>query len=199
MRSLNMFIVELDKPINDTISTKSGVELYINTDYEGGEFKYRVTDGPVVATPAKYKTPVKVGDTLYFHHLVVMQGGQKLTGVDNSYFVKFDPEFAVNNQAIAYKNKKGKITPLDGWSLLLPVEEEEEDDGVIEVVSLREKLPTKGRVAFDSKHLKAHGVKKGDVVCFKQNRDYRIKIDGKEYYRTRVEDLMYVEEEVHDD
>ena len=105
----------------------------------------------------------------------------------------------MNNQAIAYKNKKGKITPLDGWSLLLPVEEEEEDDGVIEVVSLREKLPTKGRVAFDSKHLKAHGVKKGDVVCFKQNRDYRIKIDGKEYYRTRVEDLMYVEEEVHDD
>ena len=40
-----MFIVELDKPINDTISTKSGIELYINTDYEGGEFKYRVMTG----------------------------------------------------------------------------------------------------------------------------------------------------------
>ena len=33
----------------------------------------------------------------------------------------------------------------------------------------------------------------GDVVGFKENRDYRIKIDGKEYYRTRVEDLLYVE------
>ena len=193
-----MFIVELDKPINDTITTKGGVELFIDTRFEMGEFNNRVTDGPVIATPAKYKTSVKVGDTLYFHHLVVMQGGQKLTGVEDSYFVKFDPKHAINNQAIAYKNKKGKITPLDGWSLLLPVEEEVEETE-IEVVSFKEKLPTKGKVAFDSKDLKAVGVKKGDVVCFKENRDYRIKIDGTEYYRTRVEDLMYVEEEVHND
>lgn len=193
-----MFIVELDKPINDTITTKGGVELFIDTRFEMGEFNNRVTDGPVIATPAKYKTPVKVGDTLYFHHLVVMQGGQKLTGIEDSYFVKFDPKHAVNNQAIAYKNKKGKISPLDGWSLLLPVEEKVEETE-IEVVSFKEKLPTKGRVAFDSKDLKAVGVKKGDVVCFKENRDYRIKIDGTEYYRTRVEDLMYVEEEVHND
>ena len=71
MKALNMFIVELDKPINDTISTKSGIELYIDTKYEGGEFKYRVTDGPVIATPAKFKTKVKKGDRLYFHHLLL--------------------------------------------------------------------------------------------------------------------------------
>jgi len=194
-----MFIVELEKPINDTISTESGVELYINTEYEGGEFEYRVTDGPVIATPAKYKTPVKVGDTLYFHHLVVMQGGQKLTDIENSYFVSYNPDNAVNSQAIAYKNKKGKVEPLNGWSLLLPVEEDIVDEGIIEVVSLKEKLPTKGVVAFDSKELKSVGLKKGDVVGFKENRDYRIKIDGKEYYRTRIIDLMYVEEEVHND
>ncbi len=199
MKALNMFIVELEKPINDTITTSGGVELYIDTRFEMGEFNNRITSGPVSATPAKYKTPVKVGDTLYFHHLVVMQGGQKLTGVEDSYFVKFDPDHAINNQAIAYKNKKGKITPLDGWSLLLPVEEEKEEGGAIELISLKESLPVKGRVAFDSKHLKAIDVKKGDIVYFKENRDYRIKIDGKEYYRTRVEDLMYVEEEVHND
>lgn len=199
MRSLNMFIVELDKPINDTISTSSGLELYIDTRFEGGEFAYRVTDGPVVATPAKYKTPVKVGDTLYFHHLVVMQEGQKITGNDKSYFVSYSPYNAVSNQAIAYKNKKGKITPLDGWSLLLPVEEECNDDGVIEVVTLKEPLPRKGVVAFNSKELKDIGVKKGDVVGFKENRDYRIKIDGVEYFRTRVEDLLYVEKKIHND
>lgn len=199
MRSLNMFIVELDKPINDTISTSSGLELYIDTRFEGGEFAYRVTDGPVVATPAKYKTPVKVGDTLYFHHLVVMQEGQKITGNDKSYFVSYSPDNAVSNQAIAYKNKKGKITPLDGWSLLLPVEKEFDDDGVIEVVTLKEPLPTKGVVAFNSKELKDLGVKKGDVVGFKENRDYRIKIDGVEYFRTRVEDLLYVEKKIHND
>ena len=194
-----MFIVELDKPINDTISTASGMELYIDTRFEGGEFAYRVTDGPVLSTPAKHDTGVKPGDTLYFHHLVVMQEGQKLTGNDKSYFVNYDPTSAVNNQAIAYKNKKGDIIPLAGWSLLLPVEEEENDDGIIEVVSLKEELPTKGMVAFESEEIKELGLKVGDVVGFKENRDYRIKIDGKEYYRTRIMDLMYVEEEVHND
>tara|TARA_Y100000004_G_scaffold172240_1_gene208893 strand:- start:306 stop:905 length:600 start_codon:yes stop_codon:yes gene_type:complete len=197
MRSLNMFIVELDKPINDTISTDSGLELYIDTRFEGSEFKHRITDGPVIATPAKYDTGVEVGDTLYFHHLVVMQEGQKLTGNDKSYFVRFDPESPVGNQAIAYKNKEGKITPLNGWSLLLPTEEEEKKESVlIDVVSLKEDLPTKGVVAFESEETKELGLNIGDVVGFKENRDYRINIDGKEYYRTRLMDLMYVEEPI---
>ena len=195
-----MFIVELDKPINDTISTDSGLELYIDTRFEGSEFKHRITDGPVIATPAKYDTGVEVGDTLYFHHLVVMQEGQKLTGNDKSYFVRFDPESPVGNQAIAYKNKEGKITPLNGWSLLLPTEEEKKKDSVlIDVVSLKEDLPTKGVVAFESEETKELGLNVGDTVGFKENRDYRINIDGKEYYRTRLIDLMYVEEEVHND
>jgi co-chaperonin GroES (HSP10) len=50
-------------------------------------------------------------------------------------------------------------------------------------------------VAFDSDELAAINVKKGDVVGFKKNHDYRFKIDGLEYYRTRVEDLMYVQTE----
>ena len=48
-------------------------------------------------------------------------------------------------------------------------------------------------VSFDSEELEELGVKKGDVVGFRKNMDYRFKIDGKEYYRTRSEDLLYVE------
>ena len=40
-------------------------------------------------------------------------------------------------------------------------------------------------------------MKEGDIVGFVKNADYRITIDGKEYYRTRKEDLLYVEESVH--
>tara|TARA_Y100000592_G_C5367072_1_gene266599 strand:- start:370 stop:861 length:492 start_codon:yes stop_codon:yes gene_type:complete len=159
-----------------------------------GEFNYRVTEGPVVASPFKYDTGVRVGDTLYFHHLVVMQGGQVLTGVDDHYIVKYNPE-AISNQAIAYKcQDTGEIKPLTGWSLLEPVEEEDKTKSdVIEIVQLKEKLPTKGRVAFTSSGIEEIGLKVGDIVGFKENRDYRIKIDGKEYYRTRIEDLLYVE------
>ena len=195
MRTFNFFVVELKKLVNDTITTESGLELYIDSKHDDmGEFNYRVTEGPVVASPFKYDTGVRPGDTLYFHHLVVMQGGQVLTGVDDHYIVKYNPE-AISNQAIAYKcQDTGEIKPLTGWSLLEPVEEEDKTKSdVIEIVQLKEKLPTKGRVAFTSSGIEEIGLKVGDIVGFKENRDYRIKIDGKEYYRTRIEDLLYVE------
>ena len=51
MKTFDLFIVELEKTVNDTITTDSGLELYIETKFENGEFDYRVTQGPVVAVP----------------------------------------------------------------------------------------------------------------------------------------------------
>lgn len=196
MKTLDLFVVELEKPINDTITTDSGLELYIDTkSFEGSQFNYRVTEGPVVCSPVKHNTGVKEGDTLYFHHLVVMNEGQVLTGHDNHYLVRYDPEHTINNQAIAYKNKKGEIKPLAGWALLESVEQDEQKtkSDIVEIVELEKKLPTKGRVSFTAPWIEDLGLEVGDVVGFKENRDYRIKIDGTEYYRTRAEDLLYVE------
>ena len=144
MKTFDLFIVELDKAINDTITTDSGLELYID---------------------------------------------------DNHYIVKYNQDHAVNNQAIAFKDQHtGVVEPLKGWSLLEPVEEEEvQESEIIEVVKLNETLPTRGRVAFTSSGIEEVGLEVGDVVGFKENRVYRIKINGKEYYRTRIEDLLYKE------
>lgn len=193
MRTFDLFVVELEKTLNDTIVTDSGLELYISTKYD--EFENRVTEGPVVAVPFKYDHGVEVGDTLYFHHHVVIDRGQPLTGEDNHYIVQYNPTYTAGNQAIGYKSAKtGRVSPLAGWSLLEGVEEpEEEQSGIIEVVKLKQNPVTKGRVAFEAPWLEEIGLKVGDVVGFKENRDYRIKIDGKEYYRTRAEDLLYVE------
>lgn len=200
MKTFNFFVVELKKLINDTIKTDSGLELYIDTRFEMGEFEHRITEGPVVASPFKYDTGVKPGDTLYFHHLVVMQGGQPLTGEDDHYIVKYDPE-AINSQAIAFKcQDTGEIKTLGGWTLLEAVEEEDEPaSDLIEVVELEQKLPTKGRLVYGNDETDYMGLTPGDVVGFAKNRDYRLSIDGKEYYRTRAEDLLYVEERVHND
>ena len=148
-----------------------------------------------MAVPFKYETGVEPGDTLYFHHLVVVNEGQPLTGNDNHYLVRYDQDHAINNQAIGFKSSStDTIHPLAGWSLLEPVEEEEvQKSDIIEVVKLKEKPTTRGRVAFTSDGIEEIGLEVGDIVGFKENRDYRIKIDGKEYYRTRVEDLMYKE------
>ena len=192
MRPFDLFVVELEKTKNDTIKTDSGLELYVDTKFN--EFEHRVTEGPVVAAPFKYDTGVEPGDTLYFHHLVVMNDGQVLTGFENHYLVRYNPDHAVNNQAIAYKNKDGEIKLLGGWTLLKPVEEEDDvAEAIIEVIELEEKDKVKGELAFESKHTEQLGIKKGDVVGFKKNMDYRITIDNQEYYRVRAEDLLYAE------
>jgi len=193
MKTFDLFVVKIDKLINDTITTDSGLELYIDNRFN--EFKNRTTEAPVVAVPFKYNTGVEVGDILYFHHLVVINDGQPLTGEDNHYLVRYDPDHTVNNQAIAYKSAKtGVVHPMAGWALLERVEEpEEEQSSIIDVVKLKDNPVTKGMVAFTPPWVEVLGLKVGDVVGFKKNMDYRIKIDGKEYYRVRAEDLWYVE------
>jgi len=191
MKSLEHFIVEIDKTLQDTIKTESGLELYVDTKYN--EFDHRTTEGKILATPAKYDTGAKAGDIVYFHHHVVVNGGSPLCKEDNQYVVNYNDEHAAANQAIAYKDSStGKIHPIKGWSLLEPAPEDDSGpEGLIEVVSLKESPVTTGVVSFDTPELEELGVSHGDVVGFKKNRDYRIKIDGKEYYRVAVTELLY--------
>ena len=193
MKTFDLFVVKIDRLINDTIKTEGGLELYIDNRFN--EFQNRTTEAPVVAVPFKYDTGVEVGDTLYFHHLVVVNDGQPLTGEDDHYLVRFDPDNTVNNQAIAYKSAKtGRVHPLAGWSLLERVEErEEKQSDIIDVVKLKDSPVTKGMVSFTPPWVEELNLQVGDVVGFRKNMDYRITIEGKEYYRVRAEDLMYKE------
>jgi len=195
MKTLDLFVVELDKQTKDTIKTDSGLELYVDSKWN--EFEHRVTEGPVVSAPLKHNTGVKKGDTLYFHHLVVMNEGQVLTGYEKHYLVRYDPLQTINNQAIAYKSaKSGHIHTLAGWALLEPVEQDEEpgaSSDVIEIVKLEQPKVRKARVAFDAPWLEELGIGIGDVVGIKKNRDYEITIDGNKYFRVRAEDILYKE------
>jgi co-chaperonin GroES (HSP10) len=193
MKTLNFFIVYLEKRLNDTIKTAGGLELYLDPKYD--EFKNRINEGEVVAAPLKYDTGVQVGDTLYFHHHVVINKGQPLTGNDNHYLVMYDPDVAVQSQAFAYKSKdSGEVRPLSSWSILEFVEEEDEvKSDTIELVKLKESPVRKGRVSFESPWVNKMGLTEGDTVGFVKNADYRFRLDDKEYYRTRLEDIMYKE------
>jgi co-chaperonin GroES (HSP10) len=191
MRSLNNFIVEIEKELNDEMVTEGGLKLYVDTKYN--EFDHRTTEGKVLATPIKFDTGVNSGDTLYFHHHVVINGGSPLNKKDKQYVVNYNEEHAAQNQAIAYKDgDKGDVHPLYGWALLEPVKESPEGpEEKIELIKLEESPVTQGVVSFSTQELDEIGVSNGDVVGFKKNRDYRIKIDGKEYYRVAVSELLY--------
>jgi co-chaperonin GroES (HSP10) len=191
MESLNSFIIYLEKRYEDEIETKGGLKLYVDTRFQ--PFKNRVNEGEVIAVPAKYETEVEVGDTLYFHHLVVIADGQPLPVDDNHYVVRYDPDNPLNSQAFAFKSKRtGEVKPLSTWSILEHVEQEKEvKSDLIEVVEVKERQVKKAKVAFENQKLRDLGVKKGDIVGVKKDSDYAFKIDGETFYRTRLVDLWY--------
>ena len=199
MRTYNFFVVEIDKPLKDTIKTESGFELYVDSRFN--EFEHRTQSGKVVAVPFKYDTGVKIGDELYFHHRVVLQQGQALTGFENHYLVSYHNKDAVECQAIAYKcQDTGEVHPLSSWHLIEQIQEErDEKSDSIELVELKKKPITKGRICFETEFTKELGLSIGDVVVFKQNHDYDVIVDGKSYGRVPTQSLMYVEEEVYND
>lgn len=192
----NNFVVHLENTMVDQVELSNGVSLYIDTKYD--EFKHRVNEGEVAYIPYNYNTEIETGDTIYFHHLVVLNGGQKLPGHDNHYVVFYNPDTVINSQVIAYRKKgSNSVIPMSGWSILKHVDEPEKElkSSVIELVKLKEdNTPSKGAIAFDSEDIKTLELNVGDVVGFAKNMDYRFKIDGDEYYRVRTEDLLYVEE-----
>jgi len=195
MNSLKDFIVFVPQRLNDKIVV-NGLELYVDPKYD--EFSHRKTSGEVVAVPLKYNTGVKEGDTIYFHHHVVINGGQKMQYGEDLYLVRYSDARATENQAIAHKSKDtGEVKPMKGWSLLTPyMEEAPKLSEIIETVELTERPYINGIVAFDSEDLQDMGVKKGDIVGFKKNHDYEVDIDGEKYFRVRTEDLLYVKEQV---
>ena len=194
MKSIEKFIVELNKTTEDRIITDSGIELFVDTRFK--EFEHRVTGGPVVSPPAKWDTGVQTGDTLYFHHLVVMNEGQCVTGVMNHYEVNYTEKDTLSCQAIAYSPKDSdEIIPIGGWVLLEGLDGE--PTLTSSTISLEHIKPKKKKkikeavLSFETPATKDLGLTPGDVVGFKGGYNYRIKIKGTEYSRIRDIDLLY--------
>ena len=84
---------------------------------------------------------------------------------------------------------------LADWVFLEPLEKEEEEvsDGGIIMVSLEEKKEVEARIVTPSQYMIEQGVKKGDVVGFLPDRDYKMKLDdGSIVYRMTDDDVLYV-------
>lgn len=196
MRMLENFLVKLPKRFKNTI-TVNGQELYLDPKFD--EFQHRVMEGEIVSVPLRYNVVAKKGDTLYFHHHVVMDKGQGITYNDEDVFiVRYHPDTPYASQAFAVKDEEG-IRVLSEWVLLDPIEEEEElKSQTIQIISYEEKQNKRGKIAFINETLENAGLRVGDIVGFSKNSDYEIEIDGNKYWRMRFDDLLYVEiEEVH--
>jgi len=191
MRPLSNFVVYVPKKVNET--KKIGdVEIYIETKFN--EFEHRVMEGEVVGIPEKYKTQVAVGDTLYFHHHVVITP-QVLDEKNDLYQVNYSPDGGHSTQSYIVKKKDtNEIIALDDWVFLDPIKPEPKlKSDILELVSFEEEVNYKGKIMYASDKIKELGLKIGDVVWFTKNSDYEMQIDDKKLWRVLIQNLTIVE------
>jgi co-chaperonin GroES (HSP10) len=181
--------VRLPKAFNDEVEV-GDTTIYL--DPKWNEFENRKMEAEIVAVPLKYDTGAEVGDTLYFHHHVLIAGnGTRQRVQDDIYYVKYNPNNSQSTQAYAYKNKDGDVQLLSEWIFLDP--EDQPDEEVTESGIITElKKPDFnqfGYVIYDSPAVKELGLNAGDKVMIMKNADYRMKVDGKEVYRTHIDHI----------
>lgn len=189
MEVLSHFVVHVPKTLNDTI-TIGGKEIYLENKYN--PFEHRVMSGEVVFTPKKYDTGVSVGDTLYFHHHVILTP-QLFDQEKQWYRVNYDPFGGNGCQAFAYKDNSGQIHAIEDWVILDPIYEKGLKSDVIEVFTTEEVKNRKGIIKYDSRILSDWGLKKGDVVYFSKDADYEMEIEGDKVWRMLHDYLIAVE------
>ena len=193
MKPLNNFIIELPKKFKDTIEV-GGKTLYLASKFD--EFANRITSGTIVAVPERVNTGAKVGDTLYFHHHVVMNPVFDMQ--DGNYLVMYDPAGKYSNHAIAYKNDSG-IHMLGDWVFLREIKEQEVKSSVL-IITQEEKRQPKGTIAYSHPKLDDENIKVGATVGYGTNADYEIEVEGETLLRMLIEEILYVEEDtVHND
>lgn len=189
MKAIYDFFVRLPKAFNDEVEV-GDTTIYL--DPKWNEFENRKMEAEIVAVPLKYNTGAEVGDTLYFHHHVLIAGnGTRQRVQDDIYYVKYNPDNSQSTQAYAYKNKDGDVQLLSEWIFLDP--EDQPDEEVTESGIITElKKPDFnqfGYVIYDSPAVKELGLNAGDKVMIMKNADYRMKVDGKEVYRTHIDHI----------
>ena len=191
MKPLKDFIVYVPERVNET--KKIGdIEIYIDTKFN--EFEHRVMHGEVMGVPQKYKTDVEVGDTLFFHHHVVITP-QVVDEKHHLYQVLFDPNGGFSSQAYAVKKKEtGEVIALGDWVFLEPIRPEAKlKSDLLEIVSYDTPRNEKGKIKYASDKIKEHGLEVGDTVFFQKDADYEMLIDNQTLWRMLVQHLMVVE------
>lgn len=181
------FLVRLPKKFKDTI-TVAGKELYLESKFR--EFENRYCYGEVVGVPLKYKTPVQVGDTLYFHHHVVLDARAEID--KELYIVRYSESGGHATQAYAYK-RNGNIRLFSNW-VFVGIEKEEGEKTKSGILLLEPSVKKNvATILYESDELDREGIKKGDKVYFANNADYEMELEGETVYRMRIDDILYVE------
>lgn len=191
MKPLHHFIVHIPQKFNDEVSFNGGTLQLVS---KFNEFEHRVNSAKIIGCPVDCPMENCIGDTLYFHHHVVME--QMYDIGDDLYLVNYDPFGGYANHAIAIEDEAGDITMLGDWCFVAPPldsKEETSPSGII--LSIEEEPELEGELLCLPPDSEWIGTKSGDMVGYTKNSEYEMELkSGDKVYRMRTTELVYVKE-----
>lgn len=190
MQYLRHFVVDVPESIKGNISTNSGFNLLLSSVSTEDYFKNRISKGVVTSLPLLYKTPVQIGDTIWFHHNVTFNKNNLIYYDQTLYKAQYTPHHNVDNLVYLYKNKKGEYNALNNWLFVEPYKLPNYYKGNLYLNGLERINTTIGKLVYINDTAKELGLQKDQIVAFSKNRDYKIEVDGKTLWRMRNNDVL---------
>ena len=180
MNSLYQFII---KPIGERYKNKiniEGYELIVNSSISSHKFVNR--EAEVVSVPLEYKTLIKKGDRVIVHHnLFRRYYNMKGKSVNSTKYFKDDLYFAHPSQIYMYYN--------DGWHtqaeycFVKPVLENNTSNN-------QKLLKNTGILKYGNNTLETFKINVGDVVGFKNQREFEFIINNELLYCMESNDIL---------
>lgn len=206
MKGIDEYLIQFEKTHYET-TVVGGVEMDVNPYFEQPKWINRI--GKVVATPilpapdAKIKKgyEVLVVHTSLLHESYNHSGRKEsfyCVDVENSLF-RFEENLIFmyresSDRKWLCNGKNVFIKPIPLRKEILTIAGLEVPDAVLEEeIGYKQNEKQTGIVAFANKELEGFGVKKGDKIYFKADREYEFEIDGNIYYHMENVDLLMVD------
>ncbi len=180
MKAPYEFIV---KPVGDRYSNKIKIgsnELILNSNIENHKFVNVIAE--VLSTPLNLKTDVSPGDLLLVHHNVFrrfydIRGNEKNSKsyfMDDKYFVALDQVFMHYDDGWKSFNNRCFVKPL-------------QSDNTFDA-EIRKK--NYGVLVYSNKELKQLKVNEGDIVNYKNKREFEFLINNELLYCMKSNDIL---------
>ena len=190
MRPLYDFFVKLEKPFEEEFKVGS---LTLAKDMRFDDFEGRISYAEIVATPQKFGTDAEIGDLLIFHHHI-NQEKDKYRVDGDVMKVSYDPK-NYQGQAYAAISPSGEVKMLGDWVFLRAVSQKQEEQASKSGLFLGYKTKEdnqEAEVYCEGTGTDELELKKGDLVGYSKNSDYRIKLpNGDEVFRMKPNDILY--------
>jgi co-chaperonin GroES (HSP10) len=196
MRSIkDNFFISADPDVNKKldINGPDGKPLFIDIDFNPYAYSTRI--GIITHVPEilddkwDNDNPLKVGDTVMFHHHVVQEENKIKIKLNGKYIYK------ANYGQIFAKIEDNDVIPLETVMYVEAIQEKEEAlfCSKFKVKEHTEEVNNVGIVRYLSQQAEAAGLQKGDKIFYTDYANYKTDVFGHNFYRIRLRNIRLIE------